>query len=346
MRSSIFLLATLSFFVTGCQPSDSAPESVSSEVEPKRVMVSFYPLAFITEQIAGDKALVTNLAENRTVHRYKPSAQDMVALNQSDLVVYQGAELEPWAEGVIPELEEKGITVLEVSASLDLMKVEEHEEHEDHEDHEKEGHDEHEDHEEDHHDDDHEEHDEHEDHDEEGHDEHHHGEFDPHTWLDPVLAQEMTNIILDSLVAVDPANKKTYRANAKKLKAQFSALDKEFKDGLKNCGLNEVIISHDAFGYLTHRYDFEAHPIAGLSPRDEPSAQILAQLKEKATEGITHILVEDHTVKSFAETLAAETGLKMLPINPLEKASLEAEKNYFDIARENLQSFAAALQCQ
>jgi len=97
--------------------------------EKKSIVTSFYPLAFMTEQIVGDKATVINLAGSIDVHDYEPSPQDLVKLNKADLVVFQGAELEQWTEGVIPGIKAKGVMTLEVTNNLDLAKLEEHDDH-------------------------------------------------------------------------------------------------------------------------------------------------------------------------------------------------------------------------
>jgi len=138
--------------------------SLAYSDEKKSIATSFYPLAYMSEQIVGDKADVINMAGSVDVHAYEPSPKDLVKLNKADLVVFQGAELEPWTEGVIPDLKAKGVATLEVK--------------DDHKDE---------------------------------HDEHHHGEFDPHTWLDPVLAQQMVDQILTAVVAIDSKNESVYK---------------------------------------------------------------------------------------------------------------------------------------
>lgn len=318
--------------------------SVTYSDEKKSIVTSFYPLAFMSEQIVGDKAQVINMAANVDVHAYEPSPQDLVKINKADLVVFQGAELEPWTDGVIPELKAKGVSTLEVTHNLELAKTEEHDDHSDNgEEHGDEHDDKHDDEkkkdEDKHHKD------ANKSEKEEG--EHHHGEFDPHTWLDPVLAQKMVDEILKAIVAIDSANASIYKTNATVLKDRFAQLDQSFKTGLANCTNKEFIISHDAYGYLVRRYGFKVHTIAGFSPHDEPSAKILAELKKEAEEeGITHILIEENNVRRFADTLASETGLATLPANPLGRGTLDPKKDFFDVMENNLTSFKTALNCK
>lgn len=313
MNKFFLWLSLLTLSLTGCaSPSDSNLNTLATDKI--QVVASFYPLAFMAEKIVGDKATVTNLAGAVDVHAYRPTPQDLVQLNEADLVIFQGDELEPWTEEVIPSLKQKGVATLEVSHGLDLAKIEKHEASENEEEH---------------------------------HDEHHHGEFDPHTWLDPVLAQDMVAEIADALVAVDPANAELYKDNAQILQDRFSQLDKAFASELSQCANKGVIASHDAYGYLARRYGFEIHSIAGLSTQDEPSAKLLAELKAEAEgAGITYILVEENGIQVFAETLARETGLQMLPVNPLGRGTLDPTKDFFAVMDMNLSSFKIALDCQ
>ena len=327
-----------SILLSACSDNAIAQQAKPSYTvagEPKLIVTSFYPLAYMAEQVVGKKAQVINMAGSVDVHKYEPSPQDLVKLNTAHLVIYQGAELEPWTDDIIPELKAKSLPTLEVSHHLELAKIKAHDEHKEH-------HDKHEGSQKSKHDESKEEN----KHEKDDHDEHHHGEYDPHTWLDPVLAQKMVDEILTAVVAIDASNEALYKKNAKALKNRFSALDKAFQTNLAQCSNKELIISHDAYEYLADRYNFKAHTIAGLSPHDEPSAKILAQLKEEAKEGITHILIEENNARRFADTLVRETGLKTLPSNPLGRGTLDPKKDFFDVMQENLNSFKTALNCQ
>lgn len=352
----IFLFLILAS-LTGCSLAgpQTSKEGASDNLEAEKqlnIVTSFYPLEFFTKEIVGDKIEVTNLAENQGVHEFVPSPQDIIKLQKANLVIVQGAELEPWAEDMIPQLTDKEIPVLEVSTHLDLHKMEEDEHHheEEAEEHEDEHHDEerhhhdeaehHADEEDNHsHNEDEEEHEHEEAHHEEGH-HHHHGEFDPHTWLDPVLAQNMIDVIAQKIGEIDPQNIDLYTQNAEALKEKIQEFDAKYSN--LSCEKDEAIISHDAFGYIARRYGFYLHPIAGISNHDEPSAKLLAELKEEAEEGITHILTEENNIKRFAETLAQETGLKMVPIYALGENS----KPFFEGYQINYDSIKTALNCQ
>ena len=67
---------------------------------------------------------------------------------------------------------------------------------------------------------------------EQGHEENeeeNHGEFDPHTWLDPVLAQNMVDVILAKVIEIDGKDADLFRQNAENLKRHFTNLIFNFK---------------------------------------------------------------------------------------------------------------------
>jgi zinc transport system substrate-binding protein len=154
----------------------------------------------------------------------------------------------------------------------------------------------------------------------------------------------MVEHLAEALETLDPENAAVYHANAEALQAELEMLHGEYTTALAACTLDEVITSHDAFGYLAARYDFTIHAIGGLSTQDTPSAVTLASLREEAEEGIGAILLEENSIAAYGETLAAETGLQTLPVNPLAYVIPE-ETDYLSLSRANLESFKTALNC-
>lgn len=299
------------------------------------IATSFYPLQFALEQIAGEKAEIINIGAGRDPHDFRPSVQAMRTLSQADLVVLQGADFEPWGDEVKARLQADRVPVLLATANLTLREGG-HEHDDDHADeHEDEHATEHEEdgdhaHDDDaHHDDEH---------------DHAHGAFDPHTWLDPVLFSETVEHLAKALATLDPENATTYAENAAALRARLAALDTAYQTKLQNCELDEVITSHDAFSYIAARYGFTIHAIAGLSTQDQPSALTLATLRAEAAEGIDAILLEENSIAAYGETLARETGLQTLNINPIAFIIPEGT-DYLTLMERNLDTFATTLKC-
>ncbi len=324
------------YLISNNQGSENqSDQTIQIETKKLSVATSFYPLQFALERIVGDLGIVTNIGEGKDPHDFEPTTQNMLALQKADLVVLQGADFEPWGDDVIARLEADNVPVILATADIELHEGgHDHVEGEHKEEHE----DEHED--EEHEEDDHEGHDE----DEHEEDEDDHGAYDPHTWLDPVLFSEMIKHITEEIIALDPDNASTYQTNSLALQSELSELDTQYKNQLASCELDEVITSHEAFGYLAERYNFEVHSIAGLSTQDTPSVTTLAELKEEAEEGIGAILLEENSITAYGETLARETGLETLSINPIAYI-IPTGENYLTLMQKNLDTFSTALKC-
>lgn len=66
------------------------------------VVATAYPLAYFTQQVAGDTLKVQALIPAGVEpHDWEPSPKDLVTVQQAKLFVYNGAGLEPWAERVV-----------------------------------------------------------------------------------------------------------------------------------------------------------------------------------------------------------------------------------------------------
>lgn len=86
------------------------------------VVASFYPLGYLTEAIGGDKVEVNTLIPGNTeVHSWSPSASDILAADQADLFVYNGAGLDLWVENtLLPSIDTSDTTVVDTTEGLTL----------------------------------------------------------------------------------------------------------------------------------------------------------------------------------------------------------------------------------
>jgi zinc transport system substrate-binding protein len=173
---------------------------------------------------------------------------------------------------------------------------------------------------------------------------------DPHVWLDPVFMQTAASLVRDALVRLDPAHDSDYRANAEALINDLKVLDQEYRNGLKACALNEIIVSHDAFRYLAARYGFSTIAVQGKSPDEEPSPKRLGELADLArSKRIGYIFFETLVSPKLAETVAAETGARTMVLNPVEglaENDILQGRDYLSVMKDNLANLRTALQCQ
>ena len=92
------------------------------------VIATLFPQYDFAKQIGGDKVNVTLLLPpGAESHTYEPTPQDMIQINNSNLFVYTGKEMEPWAENLISGMK-NDINVLDLSTTVKLINTEEFEE--------------------------------------------------------------------------------------------------------------------------------------------------------------------------------------------------------------------------
>lgn len=174
--------------------------------------------------------------------------------------------------------------------------------------------------------------------------------IDPHVWLDPILAKKEAEKITQGFITADPENKAYYKTNLEKLAYKLEQLHQSYSRGLQACRQKSFITSHAAFYYLAKEYHLNEIAILGISPDEEPSAKKMAEITELIKKNnIKIIFFENLRPTKLSETIASESGVKTLVLNPLESLSdveLNQEKNYFTEMEKNLKNLRLALQCE
>jgi zinc transport system substrate-binding protein len=171
-------------------------------------------------------------------------------------------------------------------------------------------------------------------------------EIDPHFWLDPQRLASLGDEVASELTALDPDNATSYEDNATALADALTQLDREYATALKNCERDELVVSHEAFGYLTDRYRLEQVGVSGIDPEAEPSPGRLAEVAQLAeARGATTIFFEEQVAPDIAQVLGDEVGADIEVLDPLEFQP-EGGLDYFDVMRANLDAITAALGCE
>lgn len=278
------------------------------------VYTSVYPMYDFAGKIGGDKIRLVNMVpEGMEPHDWEPAAADIAGLSGARVFIYNGAGLEHWVEDVLSSLNSQTLLAVEASAGIPLLEGHDH----------------------DHGDPDH-------DHEEEAH-----AAPDPHVWLDPQNAKLQMEAIKNAFLEADPANGAYYEANWAECAAGLDALDQEFQAALAPLARRELIVSHEAFGYLCAAYGLTQVGIEGLSPDSEPDPGRMAEIIRFAKEhAVRVIFFEEMASPKVAETIAKAIGAKTDVLSPLEGLSDEqraAGEDYFSVMRRNLAAMVAAL---
>lgn len=241
------------------------------------VIATFYPLAFLSQEIGGDQIQVTQLVPSNTeIHGWEPSASDIMSAEDADVIIYNGAGLDHWIEDdILTALSNtKTRIIVETTLNLDLIANEE-EEHE------------------------------------EESEEHDHGLYDPHTWVSPYMAKLQAEKIYNALVQADPDHESYYTERWLLLEDKLEHLDTDFSTMLSNAKKEDIFVSHGAFGYLAYRYGFEQHSVIGLSADEQPSAATIANLVDLMKENETYnIFVDPVYSTEYAQTIKSEVQIQ------------------------------------
>jgi zinc transport system substrate-binding protein len=174
---------------------------------------------------------------------------------------------------------------------------------------------------------------------------------DPHVWLDPVLYSQLVDTVTASLVKVAPECRATFERNATRFKAVIDRVDREYRDGLRDCRRRTIVTAHQAFGYLAEQYGLDQVGIAGIVPDQEPNAQRIAEVADLVERrGITTIFTEALVSPRVAEALAREAGgVRTATLNPLEGLTdrqIARGEDWASVMRENLAKIRTALGCR
>ncbi|MET9692148.1 metal ABC transporter substrate-binding protein [Streptomyces sp. NPDC006514] len=280
------------------------------------VTASFYPMAFLAEQIGKDHVKVGSLTKPGVEpHDLEITPKQTAQLGESDVVLYLKS-LQPAVDKAVAQ---SGVKNVVDAATLTELEV-----------HGSAGHD----------------HGAEEAHaGGEGHDHDHEGGKDPHVWLDPVKYAEIAKGVGAALEKADPDHAADYKKNTDELVGKLTALDTEFKDGLQNTASKTFITTHSAFGYLAERYGLDQEAIAGVDPESEPSPARMKELQGLAKqENVSTVFFETLASDKTARTLAADTGLKTDVLDPLEGITDKSQgADYFEVMRSNLKNLQKAL---
>jgi zinc transport system substrate-binding protein len=301
-------IALASLILSACGQSVDQGSTSGPAAAPERptVVVGFYPLQFLVDSIAGDAVEVTLLAA--------PGVEPHdLELTPRQVVALNEADLVLTIPGFQPAIDDAIASlsterVLDVTAGITLLTRQEEDEHEGEDDHADE-----------------------------------HDGQDPHVWLDPSRMAQMSDVVAERLAQLAGAD---FSAARDELKAALAELDSQWRAQTATCRSRDLVVSHEAFGYLADAYGFNQRGISGLSPDSEPSPATLRRVTDFVrAEGITTIYYETLVNPAVAQTVAAETGATTAVLDPLEGLAEGSNDDYLSIMRINLATIVKGQGC-
>ena len=174
-------------------------------------------------------------------------------------------------------------------------------------------------------------------------------ELDEHVWTSPLNAIKISEEICNALCKLDTDNAEAYKTNFTAYKAQLMALDREFRQVIKNSGKHTLVFA-DRFPmrYFALEYGLDCYAaFPGCSSETEPSAKTVAYLIDRVRENkIPAVLYMEFSNQKMADVICEDTGCKKLPFYSAHSVSAEQFEqgvSYLDLMRINLNSLKEAL---
>lgn len=116
----------LFWLLCGCAPSMNQVK----ETDQLQVYTTLYPLEYFTKRIGGERVQVENLVPvGIDLHDFEPSAKELAKLTNADVLIYNGAGLEPWIEKIGSTIDPQRTKMIQTTVSIQLISAGEEQDH-------------------------------------------------------------------------------------------------------------------------------------------------------------------------------------------------------------------------
>lgn len=280
------------------------------------VVTTIYPIQDFAMQVAGEQAEIINLVPaGMEPHDFELSVMQMQLLEDADIFVYNGAGMEPFVEKTVESLTNKDLIIVEAAKDVPLLQETHSHEHE------------------------------------EGHGKEHdsdEGNYDPHTWLGIENAKMEVEAIRDAFCKFDASNADLYTDNAEAYNEKLEELKQKYHNELQDVATRQIVVAHEAFGYLCKENELTQEAIEGLTADSEPDSARMKEIIDFCNQNkIKVIFFEELVSPKVANAIATEVGAKTDVLNPIEGRTAEQEEQgltYIDLMESNLESLKKALK--
>ena len=147
------------------------------------------------------------------------------------------------------------------------------------------------------------------------------GKPNPHLWTNPPMVKQYAEVVLNTLVARNPANAETFTANFTAFTAKVDALDTAMQAATEGIAVEErkLVTYHDAYAYFAKHYNWTVVGAIQPSSFEEPTPKEIANLITQVRE----------------ENVKAVFGSEVFPSPVLEQIGKETNAKYIDVLRDD-----------
>ena len=164
----------------------------------------------------------------------------------------------------------------------------------------------------------------------------HEGGIDPHIWMSPEVMLSLLPVIRNNLVKIYPEYSEVISENFPVLLAELELIHSQMLDVTAAMNQKRFLIFHPALNYLARDYGLEQVSIEHEGKEPSP-AQLGRLIRDAKAESIPVIFIQEEYDKRNAELVAAETGARVVQINPLAYNWVDEMRNLTEVLNQNFQ---------
>jgi len=304
------VLAAVLLSVAACGPGE-APEDtggtapVASRTATGSIEVTHYPLAYVAERLVGPLVEVRfRAAEAADPAYWRPTAEEVVDMQEADLIVVNGAGYESWLKDVsLPTSRLLDSTAAVRDRLIDISSNTTHS------------------------------------HGLEGEHEHTGSAFT--TWLDPTLLIEQARALSQGLERRWPDQTALFAERLAALVTDLETLDAELRAATANAADHPVIFSHPVYQYLQQRYSLVGTSVH-WEHDEAPDASQWNELEHLIVENRAEWMVWEAEPLAETSERLLELGLRWVVFDPCSTPPEEGD--LLTVMRRNAEALREAFE--
>jgi ABC-type Zn uptake system ZnuABC Zn-binding protein ZnuA len=308
----IFIFSTtmmMMMYLTNSHATTTIPQEENNKLN---VVTSVAPITNIVQNIGGDKInLIGLVPEGVNSHTFELVPSDAIKINDADLVIIDGLNLEA-------DVEKTTENAIAKNPSIQLLKLGDNTITKDQWifdfsfTKEK-------------------------------------GDPNPHLWLNVEYAMKFANLTRDKLIEMDPSNSQYYVDNSKKYNGLLKQLDEGIKKSIETIPIEnrKLLTYHDSWAYFAPRYGMEVIGTIQASDFNDPSPKDVAELIDQVRiERVPAIFASEVFPTNIVDQIAKEgnvTVVETLSDDDLPGNPGDSNHSYVGMMLENMKNMIIPL---
>lgn len=315
----ILLLLIVAIIATGLALSGYYKTQKTDKL--KVVVTNFATYDFI-RHIAGNNVELQFLLEPGVeAHSYDPTAKDLVDIQDSDIFIYIGGEVEKWADRILETIDTKNTKTICLLDTVELIEEQEVDGAEEHEKHEEQI-----------------------------------QAFDEHIWTSPENAIKIVEALSNVLSENDLKNARNYEKNATNYINEIKEVQAKIENIVAHKKRDRLVFGDRMpMQYFLKEFGLKASAaFNGCSTDAEPSSSTIAYLVEKVKEESIPVILYIELGNGKVANVIAENVKSKYNINVnvmqiqsfhnVSKKDFENGESYVSLMNRNLEVLKRALQ--